>query len=184
MLDIKFIRENPERVLAAVKKKHLTLDIDHLLAVDEQRRALMTQTEQLKARQNLASEAIAKASGAEKKALIADMKTVADQAGALKEQISTIDEEYQSLLLRVPQIPDESVPDGKSDADNKEVKVWGKKPQFDFEPKDHAELMTTLGMVDFERGAKVHGFRGYFLLGDGVRLCFAIWSLALDFFSK
>ena len=90
---------------------------------------------------------------------------------------------WQTLMLHVPNIPDMSVPDGASDADNKEVKSWGEKPTFAFEPKDHVEIMTALGMVDFERGGKVHGFRGYFLTGDGVRLCFAIWNYALDFFS-
>ena len=92
--------------------------------------------------------------------------------------------EWQGLMLRVPNIPDMSVPDGVSDADNKEVKVWGEKPNFQFEPKDHIELMTKLGMADFERGGKVHGFRGYFLTGDGVKLSFAIWNYALDFFSQ
>ena len=92
--------------------------------------------------------------------------------------------DWQSLMLRVPNIPDMSVPEGNSDAENKEFKVWGDKPKFDFEPKDHIELMTKLGMVDFERGSKVHGFRGYYLTGDGVRLCFAIWNYALEFFGS
>jgi len=87
-------------------------------------------------------------------------------------------------MLQVPNIPDMSVPDGKSDADNQEIKSWGEKPKFDFEPKDHVDLMTKLNMVDIERGAKVHGFRGYFLTGEGVKLCFAIWNYALDFYSK
>ena len=77
-----------------------------------------------------------------------------------------------------------TVPDGDSDADNREIKAWGEKTKFSFEPKDHVELMTALGMADFDRGGKVHGFRGYFLTGEGVRLCFAIWNYALDFFSQ
>jgi len=92
--------------------------------------------------------------------------------------------DWKEMMLKVPNIPDMSVPDGNSDADNREFKVWGDKPAFDFEARDHVELMTRLGMADFERGAKVHGFRGYFLTGDGARLCFAIWQYALDFFSK
>jgi seryl-tRNA synthetase len=92
--------------------------------------------------------------------------------------------QWQKLMLQVPNIPDMSVPDGVSDAENVEVKVWGEKPNFSFEPKDHVELMLALGMVDFERGAKLHGFRGYFLTGEGVKLTFAIWNYALSFFGQ
>jgi seryl-tRNA synthetase len=92
--------------------------------------------------------------------------------------------EWQALMLAVPNIPDMSVPDGNSDADNLEVKVWGEKTSFPFEPKNHIEIMTKLGMLDLERGAKIHGFRGYFLTGDAVNLCFAIWNFALEFFQK
>jgi seryl-tRNA synthetase len=77
-----------------------------------------------------------------------------------------------------------TVPEGDSDADNKEVKVWGEKPVFNFEPKDHVEIMEKLKMLDIERGTKVHGFRGYFLTGEGARLSFAIWNYAMDFFSN
>lgn len=184
MLDIKFIRENAEEVKKAIAKKHVKLDLDRLLELDEQRRALLKETEDLRATQNKANEEIVKAASADKKKLIAEMKVVSTKISELKDKSAAIEDEYQDLLWRVPQVPDASVPDGKSDADNKEVKAWGKKPSFSFEAKDHAELMTALEMVDFERGSKVHGFRGYFLTGDGVRLCFAIWNLALEFFSK
>lgn len=184
MLDIKFIREHADEVKNALVKKHVKLDLDRLLALDEQRLSLLRETETLRATQNSANEEIAKAPAAQKKQLIASMKEVASKVDTLKEQSAALDEEYQDLLWRVPQIPDASVPDGKSDADNLEIKAWGQKPTFSFDPKDHAELMTALGMVDFERGAKVHGFRGYFLTGDAVRLCFAIWSFALEFFAK
>ncbi len=184
MLDIKFIREHADIVKAAMKKKRVKLDLSRLLELDEQRLSLLRETEQLRATQNAANDQIAKAPAAEKKQLISSMKEIAAKVSELKETSASLEEEYEDLLLRVPQIPDASVPDGKSDADNLEIKAWGEKPQFAFEPKDHAELMSHLDMVDFERGAKVHGFRGYFLKGDAVRLCFAIWSLALDFFSK
>jgi seryl-tRNA synthetase len=93
-------------------------------------------------------------------------------------------EEWQKMMLQVPNIPDISVPAGKSDQDNKEIKTWGDKPSFSFEPQDHIEIMNRLQMVDFERGTKVHGFRGYFLKNDGAKLCFAIWNYALDFFGS
>lgn len=87
-------------------------------------------------------------------------------------------------MLKVPNVPDVTVPDGELDTDNQEVKIWGDKTTFNFIPKDHIEIMEELGMVDFERGSKVHGFRGYFLMGDGVRLCFAIWNYALKVFTE
>ncbi len=101
-----------------------------------------------------------------------------------EEELKKIMIDWQGFMLRVPNIPDMSVPDGATDADNKEIKAWGTKPTFAFEPKDHVEIMTALGMVDFERGAKVHGFRGYFLTGAGAQLSFAIWNYAMEFFSK
>src|SRR3989344_489983 len=84
--------------------------------------------------------------------------------------------------LKVPNVPDQSVPEGDTDADNEEIKKWGDISKFSFEPKGHMELMTDLGMVDFERGVKVAGFRGYFLKGSGALLSFAVWRYALDFF--
>ncbi len=112
------------------------------------------------------------------------MKTVKNELEKEDALLKDVMKDWQNLMLRAPNVPDMSVPDGASDADNKEVKVWGEKPNFGFEPKDHIEIMTALNMVDIERGSKVHGFRGYFLTGDGVRLCFAIWNYALDFFGE
>ncbi len=185
MLDIKFIRENKDIVAMAAQKKKIDFDVATLIAVDDKRRSLLTAVETRRAEQNAASNSIASASDtAERAKLIAAMKEVKTALETDEETLKQVMTEWQNLMLRVPNIPDMSVPDGLSDADNKEVKSWGEKPTFTFEPKDHITLMSTLGMVDFERGSKVHGFRGYFLTGDGVRLCFAIWNYALDFFSK
>jgi seryl-tRNA synthetase len=87
-------------------------------------------------------------------------------------------------MLKVPNIPDMSVPEGESEDDNQELKTWGQKPSFDFDPKDHVELMKEREMADFERGTKVHGFRGYFLKGDGAELSWAIWNYARQFFGQ
>ncbi len=185
MLDIKFIRENKDLIAAAAHKKHIDFKIDDLLAIDDKRRALLSSVESRRAEQNAASAKITSAASADERAkLIADMKNVKATLEQEEVSLKQVMADWQNLMLRVPNIPDMSVPDGMSDADNKEVKVWGEKTQFIFEPKDHIELMTRLGMADFERGGKVHGFRGYFLTGQGVRLCFAIWNYALDFFSK
>ena len=85
-------------------------------------------------------------------------------------------------MLQVPNVPDISVPNGKSEEDNVEILAWGKNRSLIFKPKDHVELMVNLNMVDFERGTKVHGFRGYFLVGEGAELSWAVWNYARDFF--
>jgi seryl-tRNA synthetase len=184
MLDIKFIRENAELIKYAVEKKRMKFDVSELLSVDKRRLEMLKEVEDLRAEQNRASEAIM--SGIDsiaKESLISKMKTLKDGLSSKEESLKQINLEWQSLMLKVPNIPDISVPDGESDEDNVEVKVWGEKTKFDFEAKDHVELMLALDMVDFERGVKVHGFRGYFLKGDGVRLTMAIWQYALEFWS-
>jgi len=179
MLDIHFIRENADLVKAGAEKKRMTADVDRLLALDDERKLLRGQLDDRRAEQNRASSQIALAKGDEKDKLLEAMRHVKAGMQELEEKYKTVMVEWQALMLTIPNIPDMSVPDGESDADNKEVKAWGEPTQFDFEPKDHVTLMTELGMADFERGAKVAGFRGYFLKGDGVLLTNAVWQLAL-----
>ena len=183
MLDIRFIRENKDIVAAAAKKKHVNFNVDELIVLDDKRRILLSNVEKRRAEQNAANEGIAKAAPTERAQMIASMKEVKVALEKDDTELKELMKDWQALMLRVPNIPDMSVPDGDTDADNKEVKTWGTKPDFKFEPKDHMQIMTELGMADFERGAKVHGFRGYYLTGDGVRLCFAIWNFALEFFA-
>lgn len=183
MLDIKFIRENKDIVQAGAQKKHVKIDIAELVAVDDKRRETLTSIEKKRAEQNAISEKIPSASPEDRQKMIDDMKVVKEALQKEEESLKEIMKSWQDMMLRVPNIPDMSVPEGDTDKDNKEVKEWGDKPNFNFEAKDHVELMTKLGMVDFERGSKVHGFRGYFLVGDGARLSFAIWQYAMDFFS-
>ena len=184
MLDIKFIRENKDLVAAAAKKKHIAFDVAELIAADDRRKSLLAITEKKRSEQNAANAQIAGAiSPTDRAGLIAEMKKVKADFEKADAELKETMKAWQELMLRVPNIPDMSVPEGDSDADNHEVKAWGEKPAFGFEPKDHVEIMTALGMLDLERGQKVHGFRGYFLTGDGARLCFAIWNYALDFFS-
>lgn len=185
MLDIKFIRENLEVVKLAAQKKHIAVDLDRLVSVDDKRRELMSSLEEKRAEQNKASEQIAAAgSDEERQGLIASMQVVKTALQSEEEALKPVIEEWQKLMLQVPQIPDMTVPEGASDEDNVEVKVWGEPTKFDFEPKDHVEIMTNLGMADFERGTKVHGFRGYYLVGDGARLSWAIWNYANAFFGQ
>ncbi len=182
MLDIKFIRENKDLIVAGAKKKHLSVDLDKLLQVDEKRRSLMVETESMRAKQNAANDAVVKATPEEKQRLIAQMKTLKEEFQKKEEELTALDHEWQSLMVQVPNIPDLSVPDGDSDADNVEVRVWGTKPHFDFAPKSHIELMQNLDMIDLERGTKVAGFRGYFLKNDGALLSMAVWQFVLNHF--
>ena len=185
MLDIKFIRENKDIVQAGAKKKLSSFDVDELLEEDKKRLELLQIVESLRAEQNKMSDKISSSSDQRVRDTYIDtMKVVKEQLKAKEEELREIMTVWQGLMLRVPNVPDMSVPDGESDADNVEIKKWGTLPIFSFETKDHVEIMTALKMVDFERGVKVHGFRGYFLTGDGVRLSFAIWQYALDFWSN
>jgi len=185
MLDIKFIRENKDIIKEGAKKKHIETDIDKLVAVDEKRLEILSRVEFLRGEQNKMNNSIATEKDmAIRGQMIGEMKMVKEDLTKKEEELREVMIEWQSLMLTVPNIPDMSVPEGESDEDNQEIKSWGEKPVFAFEPKDHIELMTNLKMVDFDRGVKVHGFRGYFLTGDGVRLSMAIWNYAMDFFSQ
>lgn len=182
MLDIKFIRENLDIVKLAAQKKRITIDLDRLVSVDDSRREIMQRMEDKKAEQNKLGEAVPNASDNERPSLIAALTDLKAAIQAEEESLKPVMEEWQKLMLQVPQVPDMTVPDGASDEENQEVKVWGDKTKFTFEAKDHVELMNKHKMVDFERGAKVHGFRGYYLLGDGAKLSWAIWNYANQFF--
>lgn len=185
MLDIKFIRENKDIVKEGAKKKHIEVDIDNLLSVDEHRLELLSRVEFLRGEQNKVSVSMGGTlTEAARAQLIEEMRLVKDELKEKEEELREIMKTWQNLMLQVPNVPDISVPEGMSDADNQEVKKWGEKTQFNFEPKDHVEIMSKLGILDLERGIKVHGFRGYYLSGDAVLLCFAIWNYALEFFSK
>jgi seryl-tRNA synthetase len=185
MLDIKFIKDNPELIKEAARKKHLVVDIDALLALEDKRLKMLSEIETLRARQNRASEDIVK-QGIDDNAkakIKGDMKLLKQGLTEREAELANLMSDWQALMLTVPNIPDVSVPEGDDDSQNVEVRRWGDLPQFDFAAKSHVELMVEKGWADFERGAKVAGFRGYFLKGEAVRLSFAIWQYALDFFA-
>ncbi len=183
MLDIHFIRENSDIVKAGALKKHIDVDIDGLLAIDDKRKRLRQELETKRAEQNRRSSEIQLAKGVEREKVIEAMQHLKSGMVESEEQLKQVMGEWQRLMLTVPNIPDMSVPDGVSDSDNLEVKRWGEQTVFSFAPQGHVELMAALGIADFERGAKVAGFRGYFLKGDGVLLANAVWQLALKHFS-
>ena len=184
MLDIKFIKENADLIKGAAKKKHLDFDLDELLAADENRLKTLSLVESFRAEQNGMNDKVASASSSERGKLISEMKILKERLRQKEDELKEVTRNWQLLMLRVPNIPDMSVPDGASDADNVEVRVWGKPPKFSFEPRSQTDLLEKNNWVDFERGAKTAGFRGYFLKNEAVKLNFALFNFALDFFSK
>lgn len=183
MLDIHFIRENTAIVKAGAVKKHVEVDIERLLAVDDERKLLRQELDVKRSEQTRRSSEMQYAKGVERGKLLEAMRQLKNGMTESEERLKGVMGEWQKLMLAVPNIPDMSVPEGQSDADNKEIKKWGTPTKFDFTPKNHVELMAALDLADFERGAKVAGFRGYFLKGDGVLLANAVWQLALKHFS-
>lgn len=184
MLDIKFIRENKDIVSAGAKKKHIDFDVEALIKADDRRKELSQSIEKKRAEQNVVSGKIVSATSNEKVSMITDMTRLKESLQKEEAELAEVMKEWQSLMVTVPNVPDMSVPDGKDDSENMEVKVWGEKPKFNFTPKNHIEIMQGLDMIDTERGVKVAGFRGYFLKGDGARLQFALWRFVQDFFAN
>lgn len=183
MLDIKFIKENKDIIVDGARKKHIKFDIDGLLAVDEKRRDLLLKVEEKRKIQNEMNETIVKETNSTiKLELIEKMRVVKEALQKEEEELREIMKNWQGFMVQVPNVPDMSVPEGESDAENKEIKEWGEKPNFTFAPKTHIELMENLDMADFERGVKVSGFRGYFLKGDGALLNMALWNFVMDHF--
>lgn len=180
MLDIRVIRDEPERIRQLVATKNVDAPIDEILQLDELRRKHIGEVESLKAQRNEGSKLVGRTRDAdERKTLIAQMKDLGDQITAIDECVRSTDEQLRDLLLGIPNIPDPDVPVGDESA-NEVVKEWGEKREFGFEPKPHWDLAEELGIIDFERGVKVAGTRGYMLRGDGSRLQRALIAWMLD----
>jgi seryl-tRNA synthetase len=180
VLDIRAIRENPERFRAGLARRNMADAVDELLAADERRRSLTARVEELRAEQNRASKQIGKAQGEEKQNLIAAVAEVSKEIQKLEPQLADAETELNTLLARVPNVPHESAPDGFTEEDAVEVRRNGRPTTFDFEPKDHAALGELLGVLDTERGARTSGSRFVYLLGDIVQVQFALLRHALD----
>ncbi len=183
MLDIKRLRDNFEEVKEKLTKRGEDLtDLDKFEELDEKRRALIAKTEVLKAERNKVSGQIAEMKRNKENAdeVIARMREVGDEIKKLDEELHEVAEELDYILFRIPNIPHESVPVGDSEDDNIEVRTWGEKPTFEFEMKPHWEIGTDLGLLDFERAAKVTGSRFVFYRGLGARLERALINFMLD----
>jgi seryl-tRNA synthetase len=186
MLDLAFIRANPDVVKDAARRKRVNVDIDALLELDARMQEARRETEATRAAQNRLSKQI-QAAGKDKEArdrLIAEGKELATTLKDLEPRLRELEAQLYEQLLIVPNIPDASVPDGLDDNDTVEIQRWGEPPRFDFQPLDHVELMERLNLVDLERGAKVAGSRSYVLKNDAARLELALMMFALDRVSK
>ncbi len=181
MIDIKLIRDDPERVRTLIRQKNIDPPIDEILVLDERRRQFISQAEALKARRNEGSKVVGRTKDKEERnRLIAEMKEIGDQISELDEEVRKADQRLRDLLLGIPNLPDPSVPVGPDASANEVVREHGAQREFDFEPKPHWELAEALGIIDFERGVKVAGTRGYVLCGDGARLQRALIAWMLD----
>ncbi len=185
MLDIKYIRENKEAVIEGCRKKQIKIDINQLLELDEKRRELMTSLENFSAEKNKAGkEIVAAANDEEKQKIIVAMKKIDQKSDKLEQEFKTIDQEFNGLLFKVPNMPLEEVPEGKDDKENISLRKVGKKPNFDFEPKDYLTIAENLGMIDVKRAAKVSGARFSYLKGDIALLEFALINFIFNTLTK
>ncbi len=181
MLDLKRIRTDADGVKAAIKKREMDLDavVDEILSIDEKRRALTAEVDAMKARQNAVSKEIPqiKKQGGDVAAVMAEMKELSGAIKAKDADLSALEDAQKDLMLRLPNLPDEDVVAGGKE-ENREVRLFGGKPQFDFEPKNHVDLCESLGMIDYERGAKIAGNGSWLYRGLGAQM---EWAL-LNFF--
>lgn len=185
MLDLKFIRDNKDLVKEGLKNKRSTIDIDQVIAIDEERRKVMTEVEALKAERNKANDQISVLMKEKKnpKDIIEQMKSVSQKIAELDKKVGELDEKLDKFIYIIPNIPDKSSPVGGPEA-NKIVKTWGKNPQFDFKPKTHIELAEHLGIIGFGTAAKITGSNFVLFMGLGARLERALINFMLDLHTK
>lgn len=181
MLDIKLIRSNPEKIKAGAKKRCIDVDalVDDILKIDEERREVTGKVEKMKAEQNAATKKIPqmKKAGEDTTQLMAELKTLSEQIKAADSELGELEEKQKTLLLSLPNMPDDDLLEGGKE-NNKPIRLYKEQPKFDFEPKNHVELCESLGMIDYQRGAKLAGAGSWVYRGMGARL---EWAL-LNFF--
>ena len=178
MLDIKYIRENKEDIAKAIINKNIKLNLNFLLEIDKKRSLLKTEIEELRQKRNQIAEEIKK--GNKDKKLFQNGKEVKDLITELEEKYNKVDEEFKNLMYLVPLVPSDDTPIGKDESDNVVIETKGKIKKFTFEAKNHIELGKILDILDLERGAKVGGYRGYYLKNEGVLLAMGIMQYALS----
>lgn len=185
MLDLKYIRENPDEIKTALEKLHADAPIDKIVALDEERREILQEVEELRHRRNVTSKKIGEmADQAQRQPLIEEMRGVNEQISQLEDQLRDVETQLDEAMNQVPNLPHESVPVGADESENVVVREWGtpkSHDDLDFEPLPHWDLGPMLGIIDFERGVKLSGSRFYVLRGMGARLERALASWMVDF---
>jgi seryl-tRNA synthetase len=180
MLDLKFIRQNPEAVKAGAKKKRIECDVDGLLALDGESRALMGEVEALRAQQNALGKDVAKATPQRREELKSELSALKAGMADKEEALKRLQAQIHERMLRVPNVPADEVPEGRDDSENVEVKRWGEPPHSDFEPLDHVTLAEKQGWLEIERAARLSGSRNYVLKAELSMLETAVMRYALD----
>lgn len=186
MLDIKLIRENPDKINELLKRRNPALSIDEVLVIDEERRKIQTKADELRAKRKAESQKIGqmKKNGENTDEIQEDVRVLGDEIKDLEGKQTELDEKQRDILLHIPNIPDETTPIGASDADNVEVYKWGEPRKFDFEFKAHWDLCEEKNLVDFERGVKLSQSRFTLYRGKGSRLERAIINFFLDYHTE
>jgi seryl-tRNA synthetase len=182
MLDARFVRENIDIVKIALEKRNYEIDLSEFLSIEAERLKLLKEAEELRNKRNVVSEEIGKLKRQKQNtdALVAEMKGVSDRIKEIDDMLRGIEEKTELFLLNIPNIPHESVPAGKDETGNVEIRKWCQLRQFDFEPLNHWDIAETLGIIDFETGAKIAGARFSLMKGAGAKLERALMNFMLD----
>lgn len=182
MLDIRAIRSNPEEIIRKLSRRGQEFRIDEVIKLDEQRRQVIYEVEELKGRKNKVSEEVAKLKKAKQdaEAMVLEMREVSEKIKEMDERVRNLDEEITGILLTIPNTPYDGIPDGSSDADNEEIRKYGEPTKFEYEPKAHWDIGVDLNILDFETAGKVTGARFTFYRGLGAKLERALINFMLD----
>jgi len=180
MLDSKYIRENLELVKEGVRKKRVKVDIDKWIELDDQRKRLQGEFDEKKSKQNKISKEIGKANPEEREKILKGVTELKKEIQEIEKEIKKVKDEWQELLMNIPNPPSPEMPEGESDEDNITIKTWGEKPNFDFKPKEHNILGKELDIIDVEKAAEVSGSRFYYLKGDLVLMQYALTQFVFE----
>jgi len=179
MLDIEFVRQNKETVKKAIEQKNLNFDLDSFLDLDENRRALITQVDEMRRQQKDFSREVVNLAGTEKEKALSGVKSLSADLKTAETNLKEAESKWSELLLYLPNIPSDDTPVAPDESGNKVVETWGEIPEFDFNIKDHIELGKSLNLIDLERGVKTSGFRGYYLKNEAAMLQIAVLMHAI-----
>jgi len=180
MIDLDDLRARPDVYQKAINDKDLKVSVKDFLKLDEKRRKELQRVEEMRSEKNSVSKKIPTMKGKKKETALKEMKKLSEELKKREEELKSVEEDWNKMQLELPSIPLDTVPVGKDEKSNVEVKTWGDKPTFDFKPKDHVTLGEALDILDIERGVKIAGARSYVLKGDGARLEMAVLQFALD----